>query len=385
MRDVRRASPVEVEVDFGAGATTLHPSTNVLDLRPGKQGRVPADGPVRWDALDALPQLLTVLWAGPARGIVEAIAARPGIRFLYWFDAEGHIDLTGTRLGSVRVDGLGLRGIRLPNSVRELVLGRPPAHFDGTPPTATIDGTLHVEAADNGHQLDLRIVHYGADVVIPDGLRRASSLWLSVGGDVSATVLSGLTDLETLRLTFDRAPGAISELTELSRHTRLRSIEFDDAYGLVVAELPELAALQALELHGTRRATAAAVKSRYRGGPVSVCVSGAKTDQWLAVYMDNPFRDWVHESKAFGKAVCEAYNRARQAADAVGTDDPNGASLAQRALHGLVADLNAIDDKYHLIDTILREQAWDAYSDLARQLGVPSSQADSWFDDQRRF
>jgi hypothetical protein len=385
VQGVRKTGADLIEVDFGGGIRALHPGTRVLDLRPDTRGIVPVDGPVRWEALDELPHLLTVEWAGPARGIVEAVGARAGIEFLYWSDARGDVDLSATRLVSVRLDGPELRSVRLPASVRQLSLGRVPAAFGADPRTATIGAALQVEAPNEGHQLDLRLFGYGADVVIPEGVRRASTLWLWVGGEVSAAVLCGLTDLEKLHITFDRAPGKVDHLSELGRHVNLRSLEFGDAYGLSVADLPDLPALGSLELHGTRRATAAAAKARYGGGRVKLCVSGAKTDKWLAVHMDNPFRDWVHDSKRFGRDACAAYNRAQQAADAIGTAGPDTIAAAEGVLRGLVAALNAIDDKYGMIDTLRREQAWDGYCHLVKQLEVPMELADQWFDDDRHW
>jgi hypothetical protein len=365
--------------------TPLDSWIKVLDLRPGKGGIVPADGPVRWDALDAFPHLLTVEWAGPDRGIVEAIAARPGIKFLYWFDAEGDIDLSATSVRTVRIDGPRMRSVRLPSSIESLLIGRAPAHFDVKPPTATVSPTLRVDAPEGGRGLDLRIFHFGAEVVIPEGVRRASSLWLWVGGEVSTSALRGMTDLGMLRLTFDRAPGTLTDLADLRNLTRLRHLQLDEAYGLTVEDLPDLPALQTLELNGTRRVTALAVKARYRGSAVSVSVRGAKADQWLALHMDNPFRDWVHDSKGFGQAACAAYDRARQAADDIGKDDPERAAVAERVLRGLVVDLNAIQDKYRLIDTHNRDTAWDAFRDLAHRLGVSNEDAHRWFDDGRGF
>jgi hypothetical protein len=207
-----------------------------------------------------------------------------------------------------------------------------PADFGSKPRTATVDAALQVEAPERGQRLDLRMFHYGADVVIPEGVRRASNLWLWVGGQISATVLSGLSDLKELRFTFDRAPGDVDDLSELERHVNVRTLQFDDAYGLSVGDLPELPALESLELHGTRKATAAAAKARYRGSRVTLCVSGAKTDNWLAVHMDNPFRDWVHDSKRFGLDACLAYDRARQAADAIGTARPDDVAAAERVI-----------------------------------------------------
>ncbi|MFC0029995.1 hypothetical protein ACFFMM_10720 [Micromonospora chaiyaphumensis] len=369
--DVRRVRSADVEVNFGGGPKRLARSTRVLNLRPA-DGLVPVDGQVHWSQLDALPQCLTVEWSGPERGIIEAVAARPGIRFLYWDDAVGDIDLTSTNLGTVRLNGAGLRSVRLPKSVGTLLLRRPPA-------------ALRVEAPEMGHGLDLRLFPYTSDLVVPDGLHRTRKVWLWVGGEMSAAVLAGLTDLEDLRLTFGEPPGVLTDLPELGRHQRLHSLQLDDAYGLDPENLPELPSLRHLTLNGTRRATATAVKARLKGGAVTVSVNGAKSEAWLAAHMDNPFRDWVEDSEAFGQAACAAYNRARRAVDAIAPEAPDRLDAAERALRGLVAELNVADDEHGLIDTNYREQAWAVFCDLAKRLCVPETQVTSWFDEGRRF
>jgi hypothetical protein len=371
VRGVRQSLPGEVEVDFGAGPCLIQPWIRVLDLRPDA-GLVPAAGPVDWAQLDSLPELLTVTWAGPDRGIVEALAARPNIQFLYWHDAAGDVDLRSTRLGTVRLDGAGLGCVRLPDTLTSLLLTRPPIG-------------LEVEAHNDGRGLDLRLFQYGPDVVIPDGLRCASQLWLWVGGHVSAGVLVQLTDLTNLKMTFDKPPGVITEVAELGRHTGLHTLQLDNAYGLNPHALPDLPALRHLELNGIRRTTASAIGARFKDTPVSICVTGAKSQAWLAAHLDNPFRDWVDDSKPFGKAACTAYNRARKAADAIATDDPDRHVAAERILRGLVSDLSTINDTYGLIDTLNREHAGTVFNDLARHLHVPPDLAESWFDSDRRF
>ncbi|MEW1840218.1 hypothetical protein AB0392_19925 [Nonomuraea angiospora] len=159
----------EVEVDFGAGPRRIASSTRVLNLGGDGSSLAPVEGPVDWSQLDKLPACITVEWSGAERGIVDALATHSNIRFLYWSEASGDIDLTTTRLGTVRLDGARLRSVRLPTSVTSLLLQRPPA-------------TLEVDAPDSGHRLDLRLFQYGPDVVIPDGLRGISKLWLWVGG-----------------------------------------------------------------------------------------------------------------------------------------------------------------------------------------------------------
>lgn len=96
--------------------------------------------------------------------------------------------------------------------------------------------------------------------------------------------------------------------------------------------------------------------------------------------MDNPFRDWVQDSKAFGQAACSAYTRALRAVEAIAPEAPNRLEAAERALPGLVADLNAIEE-HGLIDRIYREHAWDVLCTLANRVGVPEPQASKWFGD----
>jgi hypothetical protein len=361
-----------VEVDFGAGPMMFNRSTVVLNLRPENDVQPPASTSVDWSQLDAFPRLRTVEWSGPARGIDEAVAARPHIQFLYWYNAEGDIDLRSTYLNTVRLEGAGLRRVLLPASIRTLLLRRPPAE-------------LEVDAPDLGHRLDLRLFQYGPDVVIPRGLRRTTQLWLWVGGEVSATVLSGLTDLAELRLTFGDPRGILTDLPELGRHHRLHSLQLDDAYGLVADEFPELTSLRSLELSGIRRTTATALKARFNGTPVAVSVRGAKSDGWLSAHMDNPFRDWVDESKPFGQAACSAYNRTRRAAEAITPEDPGRLAKAELVLREFVTEFNTINDKYGLIDTINRDHVGDVFFDLVTRLQVPLEQANAWFDDGRRF
>ncbi|WP_433606467.1 hypothetical protein ACQP2P_30110 [Dactylosporangium sp. CA-139114] len=361
-----------VEVDFGAGLRRLPRWQQVLDLTPHRDGLVPAEGPVDWSQLDLLPGCLTVDWAGPQRGVVEAIARHPTIRFLYWRDAVGDVDLRSTNLGTVQFEGPGLGNVRLPESVETLLLLDPPA-------------APQVEAPDEGHGLDLRYFQSGSEVLVPDGLRRTRTLWLRVGGTVSAAALSHLTDLEQLIITFDDPPGTLTELSELRWHDRLRTLRLDDAFGLDSEGLPDLPGLRRLELSGTRRTTAAVVKGRYKGSGVTVSVSGAKGESWLAEHMDNPFRDWIEDSKGFGRAAAGAYARARRAVEAIVPETPGALAAAEQGLRGLVADLSSINDKYELIDTLYREQAWDAFRALAARLQVPEQQAEEWFDSGRRF
>jgi hypothetical protein len=194
-----------------------------------------------------------------------------------------------------------------------------------------------------------------------------------------------LSDLEHLTLTFGTPPGIFTDLGQLRQYDRMHTLQLDDAYGLDPHALPDLPQLRHLVLNGTRRSIATALKRRFQSGQVTMSVSGAKTDAWLAAHMDNPFRDWVEDSRAFGQAACKAYTRAQQAIDAIEPGSPDRLTIGERALRNLVADLNTINSEYGLIDTNYREQAGDAYHNLASRLPVSQARANEWFDEDRCF
>jgi hypothetical protein len=100
--------------------------------------------------------------------------------------------------------------------------------------------------------------------------------------------------------------------------------------------------------------------------------------------MFNPFRDWIEDSKAFGTAACKAYTKARTAVDATSAGSERSQAL-ESALRGLVADLNAIDARYGLIDTINREHAAEVYLDLARHADIDTTMAARWLDEDREW
>ncbi|MFG1607576.1 hypothetical protein [Actinoplanes sp. NPDC049265] len=263
----------EVVVDFGAGPRTVPPGLQVLDLTPGG-GLAPESGPVDWTQLEQLPRCLTVRWSGPDRGVVEAIRAHMGVRSLHWDDAVGDLGLGDTRLATVRLGGRHLHSARLPEQVETVLLDRP-------------SPGLHLEAPDDGRGLDLRLFHYGPDVVIPIGVRRASEVWIWAGGAFSAARLTMLTDLEDLRLTFDTRPGDLTDLSALEQHASLHTLRLEDAYGLTVDALPNLPGLRRLEITGTRRSIATSLRERFRGGATKLSISGVKTDERLAALFDD--------------------------------------------------------------------------------------------------
>jgi hypothetical protein len=365
-------------VDFGAGPVKVPRGLRVLSFR-GPNMAIPAEGAVDWSQWDRLPNVITVEWSGSDRGVVAAAAARR-VRYLYWSEADGEVDLSGTAVTHVRLGGVGLRRILLPASIQRLQLNDPPLP------------ELRVEAPDDGRGLQLQLFWRTANreqIRIPAGLSRITSLWLWPDREVTLPVVAGLADLQSLTITFENAPGTLTDLPTLRLLPALRSLQFNSAYDWDPDALPDLPALQEIVLHGVRRSTAAAMKNRFKGRGVKVTTRATKTDTWLAAHMFNPFRDWIEDSKPFGTAACKAYAKARTAVDAAAAAAAAAGSersqALESALRGLVADLNAIDARDELIDTINREHAAEVYLALASHADVDTAMAARWLDEDREW
>ncbi|GIF62891.1 hypothetical protein Ais01nite_09260 [Asanoa ishikariensis] len=361
-----------MEVDFGAGPATVPVWTQQVDLSGGKGAiPVPADGPVDWSALDKFPSAMSISWSGPDRGMLAALVAR-GMPALRWSDLPADVDLSATGLVNLGLHGTDLRRLRLPAGVESLSMDDP-------------HPTLRVESPDDGRGTEVLLRFSEQPPAVPAGLRNARKVWVKVGGEFSARLLSSLAAAESLDVEFLDPPGRLTDTEALRVHHGLTTLTIDNAYDWDPSSLPDLPALRELELNGTLKATAKTLKARFKGTGVTVSVSGAKSDSWVSAHIDNPFLDWVEDSKAFGTAACKAYVKASTAVDGLPADAPDRLERAEAVLRAFVADLNAVEKKYGLIDTLNREHAGDVFDDLAKRAGVPDDTARRWFDENRHF
>jgi hypothetical protein len=371
-RAYRAADPRgHVEVDFGGGPAVLGAATWRLDLTGVDPPGPPATGPVRWSALDQLPHCTSLTWAGPDRGLVAALAEHPIIDDLTWTAAPSSLDLRGTTLTSLSIDGT-IDLLQLPDGLTSLNLMK----------GASVGAVI---AAGHGEWLTVSMTSPTPEAQVPAGLDRLRELRRTGAGTISAAPLSVLSRLESLWLAWNGAPGDLTSAEALAELRRLTHLTLTDAYGIDADTLPDVPALISLTIDGLRRTAATAVKARYRRSAIHLRITGAKNDTWLAANLTNPFRDWVDDDPRGGAAACKAYAAAIRAVDALPIGAPNHAAAAEPILHSFVQQLNRIDQRYDLIDTLRREEAGDAFLDLAARAGVPTNLAGEWFDDWRDF
>lgn len=354
-------------IDLGAGPVTLDTALGRLDPQL-QRIPLPADGPIDWSFLDRLPRCTEITWSGPDRGLTAALESRPSITSLAWSGAPPTLDLEATRIHHLYATGPSLRTIRLPPRAHTLQLGE-------------VATACTVSATGEGRWLHLTLTHPARKA--PHGLSQVRRVTLLGAGVLSAAALTESTAIHSLRLHWSAPPGRLDAPESLLALPGLRLIEMFDAYGIHADTIPDLPLLSHLDVYGLRGSVARALRSRFRRTGVELTVRGAKSDTWLAANLDNPFRDWADDSPRAGAAACKAYATALRA---VGGLPPNHEfTLAEPLLHDLVTKLNALDEKYEIIDTIRREQAGDAFTLLATRAGVPTEIADHWFDTWRDF
>ncbi|MFC4072654.1 hypothetical protein [Actinoplanes subglobosus] len=394
----RGADPVTV--DLGDGPRVETAALGVLDLASYPVGR-----PVDWSVLERLPRCTQIRWSGPDRGLTAALERHPLIGSLVWFDAPETVDLSRTRVVHLTIRGDALRELNLPPRFRNLAI-------DGIASART------VHAPDDGRWLHLNLFEATPATVAPTGLSQVRSLSIDGAGVLPAGVVTAFPQTHTLTLRRSSAPGRLDTPAALTELPGLRLLTMLDAYALDAETFPDLP-LDNLVIDGLRASTARDLRTRFRRSPVTLRLSGAKADRWLATNMDNPFRDWSDDNTRAGAAACRAYATALRALDALPRLAPppptsagqaagarpstsaretgsrpstDAAAVAHPAiaavepvLRELVDKLNALDEKFDIIDTIRREEAGDAFMALAARAGIPTTLADEWFDTWRDF
>jgi hypothetical protein len=343
-----------VEIDLGEGRTGQPTGTNLLDLR--------GHGSVRWATLDALPRLTKLSWEGEERGLLDFLMAKPMISDLYWTDPPTVVDLTEMALTGLSFQGSAPKSLHLPDGLLDLALPNAPTEVE-------------VVAQDDGRWISLTT----SQPLIPAGLTGVRDLRLNVQGEATLTGLGELVDLKSLHIRWSGPPGTLTDPETLAVFEHLESLQLTDAYGLEDAEvLPEPGVLRYFTINGVRKSVAKDLRVRYRKSATTLSLRGAKSDTWLAANLTNPLRDWVDDHERAGAAACKAYGDALRSIE-------RDSDTAERTLRRLVERLNAIDERHGIIDTLRREQAGDAFMDLAARAGIPDARAADWFDDWRDF
>ncbi|MCB9587949.1 MAG: hypothetical protein H6718_21265 [Polyangiaceae bacterium] len=326
----------------------------------------PADEPVPWQVLDGAGTLSDLFYHGRDIGVIKYVASRKLITELSWYDhAQSNLDFRGASLLELRLDVSKKLSVRIDQELTDLTLN---GHGKGR--------SVSVEHAAGGEELSLTLFQ-PVDQLFPPavkGLERLSQLevsWLKVI-DLKA-IAKAYPKLRSLlvRGKFARVehPEALAKLSELE------SLTFYDVYDLDVAALPPIEKLPKLNhvLFGGLRKSDAQLLRKHFGKLRYLDIHGAKNDAWIAANANNPLRNWVDDDEAFGEKACKIFAAAYR-----GATKAKGAE-AKKVLTDYIKALNKLDSKYECIDTIRREEAYEAYHQLVALTDVSEKDADEWW------
>lgn len=349
-----------VSIDLGAGPRDVRRDTRRLDL--GAHLPVPGHD-VRFEALDVLPHLNELEYAGSDARILAYARARRLLRLTWRAHAQTRIDLRGHPVRDFHLEVGGADVELLFDSLDALsVSGRPERlHVQGT-----LDFPFHVDARSGRGS-------------VPRGLEGLASLTLNGLAEADLEGLGALVGLKTL--TLRGAPGFVRDARALVDLRDLRELSIYDVYDLDVDRFPAFEALDEATLVGVRKADAATLKKKLAHVP-RLDVRKAKDDAFIAANVDNPLRDFADDDARLGAATQKLWKTTRERATKLGPDAP--ATEAEALLHDFVEALNRLHEK-HVLDTVRREQAGEAVDVLAKAVGVAPDRASALFDRVRTF
>lgn len=366
--DVGLRDDTPIVVELGAGAVEFRRDISTLSVGPRGAYEVRGDAALDFARLDGFPSLTTLRYDGSDASIIGFVERHP-IRELSWQShGQSRIDLSGTAVDQLVVSVDGPLTLAVPPTLTSLVVMGSTA-------------ALAVEGATVAWPFALT-VHHDTIEAPAQGLQSTQCLTLNGLTETGTASLSGYTDLRSL--TMRGRPGRLKDVAGLVSHERLAELALFDLYALHGEAWHDRGGWPALDdvlIEGLHKQDAAPLKAALASVP-RVMISRARSEAWIAANVDNPLRDWDSDGAAFGKAARTAWKKAKTQAQKLGAAASGTDALA--ILEAFVVALNRINAKYD-IDTMRREEAFEAYLGLARDLGVADEDSGAAFDSWRDF
>ena len=332
-----------------------------------------------WKELDKSWALTDIRYEGNDPNIIPYIAGRKLITKLNWQNHQQQsIDISQTNLLEVKLDITGLKELTLNPVIDELWLMGDSSHLR----------TLKINHPFRGKGLMLSLDKVG-DIPVPDfGLSELAELRLS---EVTNVDLQPVIDLypHLTRLRIWGAPGHVKNVNRLKHLSRLTDLQFNNLFGFSGADFPtaeDLPEIETLWLYGAPQEAGKAIKSRFKNVE-DLGIRQLKNDDWIEANLNNPFRSWdgregIQDKHA--KAAANAYKKASTALKKLSGKSLSD-SLLEPVLKDFVEAFNKIN-RQNSIETMEREEIFDAYNDLLRKLELKSLDTyERWFDQWREF
>ncbi|MFE5723826.1 hypothetical protein [Streptomyces erythrochromogenes] len=203
----------------------------------------------------------------------------------------------------------------------------------------------------------------------PGGVVRASVKHLTVRGITRLDCALLVADFPNLtRLSLSGNLGTLTSAAALNQLPRLQGLTITELFGMETSDCllpPHVPELEEVSLYGIPADYAAAMRKTWRPHVrhgVQLDVRGARKPEWVAANTANPLRDWDGREHiprtAYGKTLAQ-YKATRDAFLVEITSGQQHGNITEIG-RAFATALNALDSRSPFIETVEREELFDA-------------------------
>ena len=325
-----------------------------------------------WHELDQLPALYEIHYNGNDKGIIDYINTNQMITYLNWINhGQTIIDLSRSHLKKLVVATDGLKKIIINDALEFLSL--------------VCDSLVDMQVILNnkGKNLELWLFNLNDAAMPVFDLPDLHILSFAGVAQVDAEkIASAYPDIRKLNIQGN--PGYISNIHALYELKNLQHLSMKDIFGFTSTEFPtqeQMPSLKVLDLNSIPAEAAKELKKMYRG-IASLSITQPRSDEWLAVNANNPFRCWDDLEGMPKKHAKAAFNAYKKIIADLTHGDKSKASI-KKVLKAFVGTFNEINES-HILDTIEREDIYNVYCNLLEKFKLDAIGSE-WFDEWRDF
>ncbi|MDX8354379.1 hypothetical protein [Cognatiyoonia sp. IB215182] len=320
-----------------------------------------------WSILKATPQLTDFVMTGPPQDFFDTMDALSLAALSLHKHDQSVLDLTEKSLVRVGADVQGLKQLKLPSSIEQLVLYGPRDDNDGACAIAH-DGM--------GHRLHLTLQNLDFQLPVISGLAELSSLTINHGAVDLAFVASSFPALVSLAIR--GGPTVLKNADALQRFPKLRRLLLVDCFGIGGDDLPTRSSSPLLDdIHLSSIPADVARQARKRRSEFGrFHVAQARNADWLERNLENPFRSWDGRSGVTPKGSKKAKDAYARALRAIAKIKKNNAVPDHgESLQILTDFLMAFAKMKSSLATLEREEVADVVHSLSQKLSLALKEA----------
>jgi len=195
-----------------------------------------------------------------------------------------------------------------------------------------------------------------------------------------AEIANTFPNLEFLMINGKNA--SLRNIEALVKFQHLESVWLSNLYNFdSFVKKTEMPNLSSITLWSVPKVVADKVKKKFKGID-ELDIKQVRTDEWIKANLDNPLRNWDGRDgtkPSVAKKAMRAYTDAYKKLSANKDKEE-----ALKTLENFIAIFNEIDKKHH-IDTLEREEIWDAFNILGELTSLTLKEKEEIFENLRDF